>query len=157
MRKTAILCLLAVMACWTTVSAQVDRNALGLRIGGGTVSGAEISYQVGVSSKNRVEIGLGFGGNNHYNRIGLAATYQWVWNIGHEGFNWFIGPGAGVAFNNGKEDRQDYTALGLGGQIGLGFNFNIPLQLTLDTRPFWDFGDESEFNWGLALGIRYRF
>ncbi len=157
MKKTIVLVAIAMMAGFTA-KAQVDRNALGLRIGGGSVSGAEISYQLGFSDSNRLELGLGFGGNSNYNRIGMAGVYQWVWPIGGQGFNWYVGPGAGITLNNGKHDHDDYVGVAIGGQIGVGYNFNIPLQLTIDARPMFDFIEESDgFDWGLALGIRYRF
>lgn len=152
--------LFLVIASFVSLSAgaQVDRNALGVRLGGGASFGGEFSYQLGFSNVNRLELDLGFGGDSDYSRMSLAGTYQWVWPIGGDGFNWFVGPGAGISLNNGKKDHNDYFGMAIGGQIGLGYNFKIPLGLTLDTRPMWDFlSDDNGFNWGLALGVRYRF
>ncbi len=157
MKKKVLIFLLGLFMCFTTKS-QIDPHAIGLRIGGGDNFGVEVSYQHGFSKKNRVELDLGFGGNDNYSRIGLAGIYHWAWNIGNEGLNWYVGPGAGLSINSGKNDHGDYVGLAIGGQIGLGFNFKIPLQLTLDTRPMWDFlADDDAFGWGLALGVRYRF
>ena len=62
--------------------AQVNTNAIGLRLGGnGDVNGAEISYQIGMSSQNRIELDLGFGTGNGHNRMYLAGIYHWDWNI----------------------------------------------------------------------------
>lgn len=159
MKKKITTSLLGLLICIAAQS-QVDRHALGLRIGGGESFGAEVSYQHGLSRLNRLEADLGVGGNSHYTRIGLTGTYQWVWNIGAEGLNWYVGPGAGISINDGKKHRDDYVGVAVGGQIGLGFNFKIPLQLTVDVRPMWNFisdDDDDDFGWGLALGVRYRF
>lgn len=159
MKKKIVISLLGFVICMAAHS-QVDPNAIGLRIGGGDNFGAEISYQHGFSHKNRLELDLGAGGNDHYSRLALVGMYHWAWKLGNEGFNWFVGPGAGLSLNNGKHGHNDYVGVGIGGQIGLGFNFRIPLQLTLDTRPMWNFlaeDDDNDFGWGFALGIRYRF
>ncbi len=157
MKKKITTALMGLIICFTANS-QVDPHAIGLRIGGGDSFGAEISYQHGLSQKNRLELDLGFGGNSQYNRMGLSGIYHWVWNLGNEGLNWYVGPGAGLSINSGKDDHDDYFGLSIGGQIGLGFNFKVPLQLTLDARPMLNIiSDDDTFGWGLALGIRYRF
>ncbi len=160
MKKKVAVVLLCIFSC-IAANSQVSPHAIGLRIGGGDNFGAEVSYQHGFSKQNRLELDLGFGGNSHYSRLGIAGIYHWVWNIGNDGFNWYIGPGAGLTANNGKDNHDDYVGLAIGGQIGLGFNFKIPLQMSLDVRPMWDFlsddHNDDAFGWGLALGIRYRF
>ena len=157
MKKKITTVLLGLLLC-TAAHSQVDRHALGLRIGGGESFGAEVSYMHGLNRLNRIEADLGIGGNSHYTRLGIAGSYQWVWTI-DKGLNWYVGPGAGISINNGKKHRDDYVGLAVGGQIGLGYNFNIPLQLTLDVRPMWNYvtDDDDDFGWGLALGIRYRY
>ncbi len=157
MKKT-ILLVAALLVAGFVAQAQVDKNAIGLRLGGGNNYGGELSYQLGMSDKNRLEFDLGFGGNKNYNTVGLSGIYQWVWPIGGQGFNWYVGPGAGLSINSGKDNHDDFFGVSVGGQIGVGYNFNIPLGLTLDTRPMWDFlSDNDAFGWGIALGIRYRF
>lgn len=138
-------------------SAQVNPHAIGVRLGGGTYSGAEISYQHGLGSANRLEFDLGFNNGNHWNAVNLAGTYQWDWNI-TEGLNWFVGPGASLGWWSAKNE-DGYFGLGIGGQIGLEYDFKslgAPILVSLDTRPMWDLlGTNSGFNWGAALGIRY--
>ncbi len=57
------------------------------------------------------------------------------------------------------DDADGYFNIGLGGQIGIEYNLNthdIPLMVSLDARPMWDFlGSNAGFGWGAALGIRY--
>lgn len=136
--------------------AQVNSNAIGLRLGGGDINGAEISYQNRLSNVNRLELDLGFGTNGNHDRIFLAGIYHWVRNI-DGGFNWFIGPGASVGYYS--YDNSDDINVAVGGQIGVEYDFqdmDLPLLLSLDARPMWDLlGDNTGLGWGVALGIRY--
>lgn len=129
-----------------------------MRLGGdGDVNGAEISYQHGIGSSNRIELDLGFGGNKNHNRMFLAGIYHWNWNI-TKGLNWYAGPGAAVGIHS-YDNSNGYINIGLGGQIGIEYDFNTtntPILLSIDSRPMWDFiGDYSGFGWGTALGVRY--
>lgn len=142
------------------VSAQVNSNAIGLRFGVGSFNGAELSYQKGFGSSNRLELDLGWGGNSSNYGLSLAGIYHWNWNI-VEGLNWYVGPGASVGYYHyaGYENR---LGVALGGQIGLEYDFNTlgaPLLLSIDSRPMWDFlGDTNHsLYWGGALSIRYTF
>jgi len=140
------------------VQAQVNPHALGIRLNGnGNINGAEVSYQLGLGESNRIEFDLGFRGNRNQSRMGLVGIYHWNWNI-NSGLNWYVGPGAGVGFRSYR-DGNDYINIGLGGQIGLEFDFNVmdaPVLISLDARPMWDFlGDFPGFGWAAALGVRY--
>lgn len=146
--------------------AQVQPHAIGLRLGGNSgVSQAEISYQHGLSERNRLELDLGFGSSRYHSRVQFTAIYHWVWNI-DGGFNWYLGPGASVVLRTYEKDHphfdyysDSYVNVALGGQIGLEYDFSssgTPLQVSLDARPMWDFvGDRAGLGWGGALGIRY--
>ena len=156
--KKQLLVLMALLGLSLYVEAQVNPHAIGLRLGGnGDINGAEISYQHGLSESNRLELDLGFGGNSNHSRLGLVGIYQWAWNI-DGGFNWYVGPGAGLGYHN-YDNSDGYVNVAIGGQIGIEYDFNAnstPLLLSLDARPMWDFiGDNSGFGWGIALGIRY--
>lgn len=161
MKKTIVI-LTVIMSLGYFAQAQVSPHAIGLRFGGdGHSNGAEISYQHGLSSGNRLELNLGFSGYKHYNSLFVSGTYQWVWNI-VSGLNWYVGPGAAVGFYNYKgSSKSSGASLGIGGQLGLEFNFNklgAPILLSVDTRPMFDFvGYDNGFGWGAALGIRYTF
>jgi len=150
----AVISLFGLMA-----SAQVNPHAIGLRFGGGTAYGGELSYQHGMGDANRLELDLGFAGNSDHNRMMLVGIYHWDWNI-TAGLNWFVGPGAGFGFYKYGDD-DGYINVAFGGQIGLEYDFNslsVPILLSLDARPMWDFlGDNAGLGWGAALGIRYTF
>lgn len=139
--------------------AQIHPNTLGVRFGSGSINGAELTYQKALSRENRLELDLGFGGNRDYSNFLLVGSYHWVWNI-VEDLNWYVGPAAGVSFVSEKHGN-DYLNLGIGGQIGLEYDFNaygVPLLLSMDGRPMINFfGNYSGFGWGIALGIRYTF
>lgn len=163
MKKTFVI-LIVMLSLGFFAQAQVNPHAIGLRLGGdGHANGAELSYQHGFSSANRLELNLGFSGYKHYNSLFVSGTYQWNWNI-VSGLNWYIGPGAALGFYNYDDrvhSRSSGVSLGLGGQIGLEFDFNklgAPILLSVDTRPMFDFvGYNDGFGWGAALGIRYTF
>ena len=87
--------------------------------------------------------------------------YQWIVNL-DGGFNWYVGAGGGFASYSlddvapGVDDSD--TSLFIAGDIGIEYNFDIPLLLSLDFRPelgFSDFNDDLDFD--IALGIRYQF
>jgi hypothetical protein len=145
MKKIFIVLLVSLCAV-NMVKAQ--DNALGLRL----TNGAEISYQRNLSDVNRLEFNLGWG----WNTTSITGFYQWV-NPITEGLKWYVGPGAGIGFysNNGFNS----TNIGIGGTIGIEYNFDIPLQVSLDWRPMLNFGthDSGYGSTNIGLGIRYRF
>ncbi|HOE38819.1 MAG TPA: hypothetical protein PLG05_03420 [Bacteroidales bacterium] len=157
MKKILLLSVFAFMFSMF-VSAQVNSNAIGLRFGAGSFGGAELSYQRGLGS-NRLEFDFGWNGNSNHNRMFLAGIFHWDWNI-VEGLNWFVGPGACVGYYHYK-GGDSYLGVALGGQIGLEYDFNtlgVPILLSLDSRPMWDFiGENAGFWWGAALAVRYTF
>lgn len=158
-KRIVLLTFIAAMSFYA--HSQVNPHALGVRLGGdGDVNGGEISYQHGMGDANRLELDLGWGGNNHHNRMYLVGMYHWDWNL-TGGLNWYVGPGAGVGFYH-WDNEEDYINISVGGQIGLEYDFNkigAPILLSIDIRPMWDFlgDDHSGFGWGTALGIRYTF
>lgn len=140
-------------------SAQVDGKAIGVRFGGLSGYGGEISYQHPLGSSNRLEADLGW---NYYG-IGLAAVYQWVWDLSAlaDGFNWYAGVGGGLglydyAYLGGT--RNSAFNLGVAGQVGIEYNFNIPIQVSLDYRPVFYLLNSGHFSSdAVALSVRYKF
>lgn len=142
------------------------RNALGLRLGDNDGFGGEISYQRYLGGDNRLELDLGWRNSNNFDAFKLAALYQWVFNI-DGGFNWYAGVGGGVGTwsydydGPGPNDfDDDGTFIFVAGDIGIEYNFDIPLQLSLDFRPELYFNDDyggDNFGPDIALGIRFKF
>lgn len=159
----------AFMLAGIAFSAQAqERNAIGLRFGDNDGFGAEVSYQrTFASAKNRLELDLGWRDSNNYDAVKLTGLYQWVWNI-EGGFNWYAGVGGGVGSwsydYNGPGPRNDFddngTFIFVAGDIGIEYNFDIPLQLALDFRPEFYFNDDyrnDNFGPDIAIAVRYKF
>lgn len=160
--------LILVIACLITVAFSVkaqgiSQNALGVRFGDNDGFGAEISYQRALSEQTRLEVDLGFRNRDGFgDSFKLSAIYQWVWNI-DKGFNWYAGFGAGIGSwskaNNYSGEGDDGLFLNADGNVGIEYDFEIPLLISLDFRPeiglIGDYGDGSDFD--TALSIRYQF
>lgn len=133
----------------TSIQAQsVSENAIGLRFGGNSGFGAEISYQRKLSTTNRLEIDLGIREGNAFKATGL---YQWVWQL-ESRFNWFAGFGGGIAGVRGN------NGVFAAGAVGIEYNFNIPLVISLDYRPELGFNNYYDgFNSDFGLGVRFQF
>ena len=123
-------------------------NAIGLRFGGGNGVGAEISYQKALGSNNRLEIDLGLA--NEFTNFKATGLYQWVWNL-EEKFNWYAGFGSGIV---STDDLGFYGT----GVLGIEYNFNAPILLSIDYRPEVGVaGGLSGVNSNVALAVRYQF
>lgn len=144
-------------------------NALGLRLGDSDGFGAEISYQRLVNRYKRIEIDFGWRDSREFDAFKFTGLYQWVHHIDGN-FNWYYGVGAGfgsVDFDpipgpgNEPETPDGGLFLFAAGDIGVEYDFDIPLLLSLDFRPeigilgYDDFSDNFDFD--IALGIRYQF
>lgn len=154
MKKTVFMTILLASFMTSFVYGQVNSKAIGVRAS----YGAELSYQHPFSHANRLEADLGFYYDHGFN---LAGVYQWVFDLSElaNGFNWYVGLGPQIGSWNYHDKDYDGLALGIAGQIGIEYNFDIPLQLSLDYRPGWYFLPNSYGGaWeGIALGIRYKF
>ena len=167
MKKLLITGIIVLMASVSMNAQEISKNALGLRLGDNDGFGGELSYQARLSNSNRLELDLGWRDGKNYDGFKLAGLYQWVMNI-EDGFNWYVGLGGGVGsysfndnnnFNNG-DDYND-TFVFAAGNIGIEYNFDIPLLISLDFRPELGFGDErynnNDLGLDIALGLRYQF
>ncbi|MDG3582080.1 hypothetical protein [Galbibacter pacificus] len=164
MKKLIFFSVLAIGFATSGFSQEISKNALGLRLGQGDGFGAEISYQRAIAASNRLEFDLGWKDNSHYDAFKITGLYQWVFPIEGD-FNWYVGAGGGLGGYDHDDDYidgNDYDDSGmfgfLAGDVGVEYNFNIPLLLSLDFRPELGFGDfDDDFDFDIALGIRYQF
>ena len=164
MRKLFLLSALLIGFTTVTSAQEIADNAIGLRIGDSDGFGTEISYQRGLGGNNRLELDLGLRSGRNYDGFKLAALYQWVWNLDGN-FNWYAGAGGGLAsysfdnVPNGFDDSETFVFIA--GDVGIEYNFDIPLILSLDFRPELGFGDDyydnDDLDFDIALGIRYQF
>jgi hypothetical protein len=164
MKKLILSAIMVVGLAFTAQAQEISKNALGLRLGDNDGFGGEVTYQRGLGDNNRLELDLGWRNSNDYDAVKLAGLYQWVWNI-DGGFNWYAGVGGGLAnasYDKGYDNNRDkdsYTYLFAAGDIGIEYNFDIPLLLSLDFRPEVYFTDNIDKDFGpdIALGIKYQF
>ncbi len=160
--KKLFLSIIAIVGLTFASNAQkISDNALGLRLGDSDGFGAEVSYQRALGENNRLEFDLGWRSGKGWDGFKLAGLYQWVWQLDGS-FNWYAGVGGGIAsyswdtpFDSGDDSE---TFIFAAGDVGIEYNFDIPLLISLDFRPelgFGDFRDDVDFD--IALGIRYQF
>ncbi|AEH02409.1 hypothetical protein [Lacinutrix sp. 5H-3-7-4] len=163
MKKIFLVLLIAVG--YTAGAQEISKNAIGLRLGDDDGFGAEVTYQRAIQDNNRLEFDLGVRSGKNYDGFKLAGLYQWVWNI-DGGFNWYAGAGGGIGAYDYDNDfyrdefRNDYneTFAFVAGDVGIEYNFDIPLLLSLDVRPEIAFGDiRDDLHFDLALSVRYQF
>ncbi len=163
MKKLAFTVLFVVALIFQCQAQRISKNALGVRLGdddGFDSLGAEISYQLNILESNRLEFDLGFRGEKDvYDAFKLIGLFQWVMPLDRS-FHWYVGAGAGmgnVDFDNGGSNSFAVLA----GNIGIEYNFKIPIILSVDARPEFGLGDDDiygdGFDFDLGLGIRYQF
>ncbi len=157
MKKIIIM---AVLALGVTLAASAQPRAIGGRLG----YGLEASYQHNVGQNTNFmefDLGIGFIGG-----VNLTGTYNFMiikpeWTSKGE-WGLYAGPAVGASYlwylNGGT--------VTVGGQVGLEYTFDFPLQLSVDVRPqigavFYS-GYAGFYTGGLygfvpSLSARYRF
>ena len=163
MKKVILSAFMLLGLAFSAQAQDISKNALGLRLGDNDGFGGELSYQRGLGDNNRLELDLGWRNSKHVDAFKLTGLYQWVWNI-DGGLNWYAGVGGGVgSYNRDYYDNRDYNNgvfAFAAGDIGLEYNFDFPLLISLDFRP--EFGGNGGYyknNYGsdVALALRYQF
>ena len=146
--------LAAALVLGFAVAASAQPRAIGVRIG----KGGEISYQHSMGS-NFLEVdgGLGLGLVDGVFNVGATGIYNFMISEFGNGFGFYAGPGAGVGLALGD---VNYLALSAAGMVGIEYNFNFPLQISLDFRQHIGIGFSGNGIWApssIGLGIRYQF
>ncbi|TGV01271.1 outer membrane beta-barrel protein [Flavivirga rizhaonensis] len=141
----------------------ISDNAIGLRLGDSDAFGAEVSYQRALGDNNRLEVDFGWRNGRDYDGFKLAGLYQWVFPLDGS-FHWYVGAGGGLGsysidLSNNRDETD--TFLFAAGDIGIEYNFEIPLLISLDARPEIGFGDDAydndDLDFDIALSVRYQF
>ena len=158
--------LIASLALGISLAAAAQPRAIGARMGWGF----EASYQHTMKGADFLEADLGLftyalNGAVVYNF--MIAQPAWT-DRGEWGF--YAGPGGAVGI--GVLNGTGGFNLSAAGQVGLEYTFWLPLQLSVDIRPYFgfhvndgfhDFGSKCGFyNYGMlgfvpTLSVRYRF
>jgi hypothetical protein len=122
-----------------------------------------------VTLKHFVRKGAAFEALGYFSERGgrITGLYEFHWDInGAPGLKWYVGPGAHLGFYNDKYYTREqfggsYVALGVDGVIGLDYKFSkIPLNLSADWQPSFDFGNDRYNGFGGDFGgisARYTF
>ncbi len=163
MKITTFLSIVFLFATAAMSAQSISEHALGLRLGDSDGFGAEISYQKSIGRYNRAEFNLGLRDSREFNAFKLTGLYQWVHNL-DGGFNWYYGFGGGIGsvqFEQVDNDENDGFFVFGAGNLGIEYDFDIPLLLSLDFRPELGIlgydGFDDNFDFDIALGIRYQF
>lgn len=158
MKKTLLY--INILFGFSVVAQNISENSIGLRLGSNDGFGTELSYQRKLSNTNRLEIDLGWRTSQNISATKLTGLYHWVWNLDGD-FNWYAGIGGGLGSyrNSNTLNNGSGTFFYAAGDIGIEYNFEFPLQLSLDLRP--ELGGVGYYNnnYGsdIALGVRYNF
>ena len=162
MKKSIVLFGIVFLTTFCVSAQNISKNALGLRLGDNDGFGAEVSYQRGLGDNNRLELGLGWRDSNDFDAFRLSGLYQWVWNI-DGGFNWYAGAGGGIGNydveNTTLFEDDSETFIFVAGDIGIEYNFDFPLLISLDFRPEISLNSDinDDLDLDIAVGIRYQF
>jgi len=142
---------------------EIAKNALGVRFGSNSGLGSSINYQRALDGNHRLEFDLGWRSSDNADAFKLMGLYQWVMPI-DGGFQWYAGAGGGVgSWSRDKrfpEKDRDGSFIAIAGNIGIEYNFDIPLLISLDLRPEFYVGNfyrSSSFGPDIALSLRYQF
>ena len=151
--KKVIAVLIVVVLATLGAMAQSNSNALGLRLAGGDGFLTEISYQRSLTSSTRFEGDLGFFNSSDKNRVRITGLHQWIWPI-QGNLGWYAGLGACVGHQSNNSGSNELI-LDAVGNVGLEYQLDVPIQISLDIRP--SFGLSNFGGSSLGLGIRYTF
>ncbi len=107
---------------------------------------------------------MGWRDSRNFSAFKLAGLYQWVRPIEGD-FNWYYGVGGGLGSADFPRlpNRDDVGGLFIfgAGNIGVEYDFDIPLVISLDFRPELGLigydGFTDSFDFDIGLGIRYQF
>lgn len=168
MKITKLLFITLFLVVASVGAQEISNHALGLRLGESDGFGAEISYQKSIGRYNRAEFNLGWRDSREFDAFKLSGVYQWVREISTD-FNWYYGFGGGLGSadfeptirNNSPFQPDGGLFVFAAGNVGVEYNFDFPLLLSLDIRPevgilgYSDFDNGFEFD--VALGVRYQF
>jgi hypothetical protein len=156
--KKIFFTLILMVSFVSVLFAQANGKTLGIRLG----YPSEFSFQTSLNNTNRLELGLGYRNYSYANSMSLSGVYQWVWDLSSlsEGFNWYAGVGAQAGFYSNS--KKNYFPVSVLGQVGIQYDFKIPIRLSLDYRPAFLLtgiyaGENAFVGDGFCLGVRYRF
>jgi hypothetical protein len=149
--KKIILTLSLAICFVVVVNAQDYKTGIGLR--GGYYNGITVKHFI--SEKAALE-GLIYFRWSGTAVAGLYEIHNQAFKV--ERLNWYFGGGAHVGSFGSSYGGGSGTFVGIDGILGLEYNIKeIPINLSLDWKPAFDFGYSHFFGDGAAFSIRYIF
>ena len=153
MRRLVLTIALALLVS-AGVGAQDYNWAVGVRLGD-DMGGISVKRSIGAHDK--IEGILAF---PYWHGVNLTALYQRYIPI--ETFQFYYGAGGHIGNWRHKNDGEskNYSFLGVDCIVGIEFTLlrSIPLSLSIDYKPSYNFTGHSGFNSsGGGIGLRYRF
>ena len=148
MKKVILVALLSFLA---SAFAIAQPRALGLRF----AYGGEVSYQHSIGS-NFIEADLGISPSpaGKLNQFLLSAMFDFV-PFSASGFSVYVGPGVQMGFYHSEHYLYNFGVLA---QVGVEYAFaGVPLNLSIDWRPAFQFPNAWFNPTSGMLGVRYRF
>jgi len=161
--KKLILSLTVLLGMMTAASAQDYDFTAGVRAGYGAAFSVEASAQMFFNDINRLEVDFGARLRRttaeYYYSPGMTLTgiYQWHWFL-VGGLGAYGGPALQMSL-----PEMHHFCLGLGVQVGIDYQFDLPFQLSVDFRPLFNpFGPyrwqgKNGFDLNVGIGMRYAF
>lgn len=158
--KNLFVTILFITVSTLSLQAQSDtKNTIGIHGVLGNGYSTEISYQRKLFKNNRIETDFGFSPSESEDIYEFTGIYQRVWKY-KSGFGFFAGAGGGIIYYDNSSVSYSGTLGKICGDVGLEYNFEIPLQIALDLRPEVYFNSNEfsdQFQNKLGLAVRYRF
>ena len=142
--KKILFILSIVLLSQGTLKAQEIGIRLGEVLGGNNVA---IDGVLSLGKFSRVHADVTFGDG-----VGIEAIWNVIYRpIGGEALNWYLGFGVNTFLG-------DPFILGIPGEIGIEYRFNVPISISLDWRPTLIIVENTDFKVDYAgLNIRYVF
>ena len=126
---------------------EAKAQEIGARFGDalGNQSSVAIDAIFSTGKYNRIHADVSFG-----NGVGVEALWDFMYKpLGDSPLNWYLGAGPSLFLGNP-------FILGLSGEIGLEYRFEgVPLVLGADWRPTFVIIENTDFNSGFGLNLRY--
>ncbi|MBK9096917.1 MAG: outer membrane insertion C- signal [bacterium] len=120
---------------------------VGIRFGDAFGGHFAIDGVFGLGSFSRIHADVSFGDDG----VGVDALWDFIHQPLGSGFDWYLGVGPSAYLG-------DPFALGVSGEIGIEYHFDIPLAIGADWRPTFIIIEDTDFEAGwFGLNIRYVF
>ena len=142
----------------STVSDSIKKphDGFGFRLGAGPDRSGEIALSWHKALGHyRLETNLGWAQSDDWGYLNISTAFHFHWKI-VKGLAWYVGPGINLGWYFG-----DYHfGLGVGAQLGIEYNFDFPIQFSIDIFPRYNIlgaTDAVGLGGSGALSVRYRF